>query len=80
MEGIPWTSWAGNIVLLVAAVTIIRVHISSVKKDIKEILKIQVAGCDKRFEGIETVDTDQWKVINHHGHKGLDENNARVTR
>ncbi len=87
MEGIPWASWAGNIILLGVAVFIIRSYVLgvkedviSVKNDIKELIAAQVKSCDKRLKTIEAVDTDQWSVINSHGHKGLDENNSRVTR
>jgi len=73
-------AWAGNIVLLGVAIWIIRVHVTSVKDDIKNILTAQVKSCDKRLVTIEAVDADQWSVINSHGHKGLDENGARVTR
>lgn len=38
------------------------------------------AALSEKVDAVETVNVEQWAVINHHGHKGLDGDNNLVVR
>ena len=51
---------------------------------VKKIITASLKGLEKRLDTERDdrvkVDNELWRAVNSHGHKGLDENNARVTR
>jgi len=56
------------------------VVIFAVKKIITTSLKALERRLDCEKDDRVKVDNELWAAVNSHGHKGLDENNARVTR
>jgi len=73
----------GPTVLIVAA-SVNGITLGVVLFAIKRIVNSSLKGLEKRLDTERDdrvkIDNELWSAVNSHGHKGLDENNARVTR
>ena len=78
MDG--WAGVAASGFLYAIGVGVIGAYVRNIKRDVIDLLDRQFRSCEQRLRALDESDRYQWKAIDSHGHKGLDENGGRVVR
>lgn len=77
--GLMWQDVAVNAFMLGLALGGMKVMLNSAVSNIKEHCQFQQQDCSRRMGNLEGGDKELRDRLNSHGHKGLDQNGAKVT-